>query len=78
MNKKRIDVTIPHELYQKYRDVLSFSGLLTKILEDITMVDGLKSSEIIDFSIINNSRLYHISITNIKNYVEYIKEVSMK
>ena len=78
MNKKRIDVTIPYELYQKYRGVLSFSGLLTKILEDITMIDGLKSSEIIDFSIINNSRLYHISITNIKNYVEYIKEVSMK
>lgn len=78
MNKKRIDVTIPQELYDKYRDELSFSGLLTELLENM---DFITSSEQMDETVIintHNNNRYYISIKDMRKYIDYIKQVNKK
>jgi tRNA A37 threonylcarbamoyltransferase TsaD len=81
MNKKRICVTIPYELYRRYRYNLSFSGLLTELLEDIEIVynsDLSKNNPDIIIRTTINSKPYSISIKDLISYVTYVTGVNKK
>lgn len=81
MIKKMISVKIPRELYNRYRGKLNFSGLLTELLENISIVDDLdlsNSSTIGSITNTINGKPYHLSIKDLIAYVTYISGVNKK
>lgn len=83
MAKKRVDVTISSNLYDRYKEDYNFSKILDEILTDFLIVEASTDSiDILEVDKVklktNNGKVYTLNGMAYRNFISFIMDISRR